>query len=47
MKVTRVIPEEDWEECHRGREWVSPEQAISQLKQKELRPLVKKLAATL
>jgi len=47
MEVTRVIPEEDWEECHRGREWVSPEQAIGQLKQKELRPLVKKLAATL
>ena len=47
MKVTRVIPEEDWEECHRGREWVTPEQAISQLKQTELRPLVKKLAAAL
>ena len=47
MKVTRVIPEEDWDECHRGREWVTPEQAISQLKQTELRPLVKKLAAAL
>jgi phosphohistidine phosphatase len=47
MKVTRVIAEEDWEEHHRGREWVSPEQAASQLKQKALRPLVQKLAATL
>ena len=47
MKVTRVIPEEDWEECHRGREWVSPEKAASQLKQTELRPLVKKLVAAL
>ena len=45
MEVTRVIPEEDWEERHRGREWVSPEKAASQLKQRELRPLVKKLAA--
>ena len=45
MKVTRVIPEEDWEERHRGREWVTPETAASQLKQEELRPLVRKLAA--
>jgi phosphohistidine phosphatase len=43
MKVTRLIPEEEWEESHRGREWVSPEKAAGQLKQKELRPLVKKL----
>jgi phosphohistidine phosphatase len=47
MKVTRVIPEEEWEESHRGREWVSPEKAAAQLKQKELRPLVKKLNAQL
>ena len=47
MEVTRVIPEEDWEERHRGREWVSPEKAASKLKQTELRPLVKKLAAAL
>jgi phosphohistidine phosphatase len=45
MKVTRVIAEEEWEESHRGRQWVSPEKAASQLKQQELRPLVKKLAA--
>jgi phosphohistidine phosphatase len=47
MKVTRVIPEQEWEENHRGREWVTPEQAASQLKQEELRPLVKKLEAML
>ena len=45
MKVTRVIPEEEWEERHRGREWVTPDMAASKLKQKELRPLVKKLEA--
>jgi phosphohistidine phosphatase len=45
MKVTRVIAEQEWEESHRGRQWVSPEMAASQLKQEELRPLVKKLAA--
>jgi phosphohistidine phosphatase len=47
MKVTRVIAEEDWEERHRGREWVTPDMAASRLKQEELRPLVKKLEATL
>jgi len=45
MKVTRLIPEQEWEERHRGREWVTPGVAVSRLKQKELRPLVKKLAA--
>ena len=47
MKVSRVIAEEEWEESHRGRQWVSPDKAASELKQEELRPLVKKLEATL
>ena len=47
MKVTRVIADEEWEESHRGRRWLSPEKAASQLKQAELGPLVKKLAAML
>jgi phosphohistidine phosphatase len=47
MKVTRLIPEEEWEERHRGRQWVSPEKAARELKQEELRPLVKKLEAML
>jgi phosphohistidine phosphatase len=47
MKVTRLIAEEKWQENHRGRQWVSPEKAIRELKQKELGPLVAKLAAML
>jgi phosphohistidine phosphatase len=47
MKVTRLIVEEKWQENHRGRQWVSPEKAIRELKQKELGPLVAKLAAML
>ena len=43
MKVTRVVPEDEWEECHRGREWMSPKKAASRLKQKELRPLLESL----
>lgn len=44
MLVKRVLPEEQWEERHRGRRWVSPEEACSLLRQTELGPLVKKLA---
>ena len=47
MKVTRLIPEKEWEERHRGRQWLSPDKAARQLKQKELKPLVKKLETML
>ena len=47
MKVTRVIAEQEWEERHRGREWVTPDVATSRLKQQQLRPLVKKLNSQL
>ncbi len=40
MAVSRVIPEAEWEERHRGREWVTPDEAGKRLKQKELAPLV-------
>ena len=43
MKVTRLIAEAEWEERHRGRQWLNPDKAAEQLKQKELGPLVKKL----
>jgi len=45
MEVTRLIAEQHWEESHRGREWVSPEKAARELKQRELAPLVKQLEA--
>jgi phosphohistidine phosphatase len=44
MKVRRLIPEDEWEESHRGREWLSPEKAIDRIKQLELKPMIKKLA---
>ena len=47
MKVTHVIRKKEWEESHRGRSWVSPEKAARKLRQKALRPLVKKLVASL
>ena len=47
MEVTRVLPEAEWKESHRGRNWVSPEQAAAGVKQRELAPMIKKLAAQL
>ena len=33
MKVTRMVPEDEWEESHRGHQWMTQEQAAGQLKQ--------------
>jgi phosphohistidine phosphatase len=43
MAVERVIPESEWEERHRGREWVTPHEARERLKQRELVPLLEAL----
>ena len=47
MRVTRLIDEAEWEESHRGRQWVSPKQAMKQVKQPELKEMIKALAARL
>ncbi len=47
MEVTRIIPEAEWEEQHRGREWVTPEVAQRRLRQAELRPLITALVTRL
>lgn len=47
MEVTKLVPENEWEESHRGREWVSPEEAAQRLKQGELGPMVLALAENL
>jgi len=40
MLVTREIPEDEWEESHRGRQWLSAAKAAKRVKQKELAPLI-------
>ncbi|MBT3059659.1 MAG: NUDIX hydrolase, partial [Candidatus Thiodiazotropha sp. (ex Lucina pensylvanica)] len=44
MRVTRELSEKEWEENHRGREWLSPKQAIKRVKQAELKPMIQALA---
>lgn len=43
MRVERMVPEKEWKESHRGREWVSPSRAKARLKQKALAPMVDEL----
>ena len=47
MEVTRMLPEKEWEERHRGREWVSPELAQQRLRQDELKPMIRALVTLL
>ena len=47
MEVTRVLSESEWEERHRGREWLAPEQARKCLKQDAFRPMIDALVARL
>ncbi len=47
MEVTKILPEELWQERHRGRKWISPGQAMNSLKQTALVPLVKRLVEQL
>ena len=47
MEVTRILPEDAWPERHRGREWVSPNQAAKRLKQPELTSMLEALVTLL
>jgi len=47
MEVIHELAHEDWEENHRQRTWVSPQQAAAQLKQPQLGPMVETLVARL
>ncbi|MDC1287676.1 NUDIX domain-containing protein [Gammaproteobacteria bacterium] len=47
MEVTRELAYEEWEENHRQRTWVTPQQAAAQLRQPQLGPMVDALDARL
>jgi phosphohistidine phosphatase len=47
MRVTQIIDEECWEESHRGREWLTPKQAMKRVKQAELKPMIETLVRQL
>ena len=47
MQVSELIPEAEWEETHRGRQWLPMEKAIRKLKQPALGPMIRALAGRL
>ncbi|MEJ2693343.1 MAG: NUDIX hydrolase [Candidatus Thiodiazotropha sp.] len=47
MRVTKLVDEAQWEERERGRQWMSPEQALKQIKQPELNVMIQRWAAHL
>ena len=47
MRVTRVLPDAEWEERHRQRHWRPPEEAAAALREPALAPMVLALAARL
>nr|WP_320191465.1 NUDIX hydrolase [uncultured Desulfobacter sp.] len=43
QKVTEVLPESQWQERHRGRQWMSPGKAAAIVKQPELGQMIEQL----
>lgn len=47
MRVTELVEDEEWEESHRDRKWVSPKAAVKLLKEHDLRTIVHNLEQSL
>jgi phosphohistidine phosphatase len=47
LRVTNILPEEEWEERYRGRKWVKAKTAIKRIQQKSLKTLFTDLGDTL
>ena len=47
MAVSECLPDGEWEESHRERQWVSPQQAMDRLDERELCKLVSSLTKRL
>ncbi len=43
QRVTDLLPEEAWEERHRGRQWMTPSEASSAVREEKLGPMIMKL----
>jgi phosphohistidine phosphatase len=44
MQVDKILPDNKWEEAHRGRRWVTADEAAELIKESALRPMIKSLA---
>jgi phosphohistidine phosphatase len=44
MSVGEILPDSEWEETHRGRKWLSTDEAAGLVKEPSLRPMIQSLA---
>lgn len=44
MRVTRELPESEWEESHRGREWLAPDAAAERVRNPQLARMIAELS---
>ena len=40
LQVSEMLPDDEWEERHRGRRWVSVQEAVDLIKEPSLRPMI-------
>jgi phosphohistidine phosphatase len=43
MRVSEILPDSEWEETHRGRKWVSIDEALGLIKEPAMRPMIRSL----
>lgn len=43
MSVREILPDSEWEETHRGRKWLSIDEALSLIKEQSMRPMIQSL----
>jgi phosphohistidine phosphatase len=43
MQVDKILPDNKWQEAHRGRRWVTADEAIKLIKEPAMRPMIKSL----
>jgi len=44
MSVKQTLPESEWEETHRGRKWLTSDEAVGLIKEPSMRPMIQSLA---
>ena len=43
MNVKEILPDSEWEETHRGRKWLSIDEAVDLVKEPSMQPMIKSL----
>jgi len=44
MRAKEILPDSEWEETHRGRKWLSPDEAAGLIKEQSMLPMIQSLS---